>query len=153
MSPLALLMALRGRSTLRTLRIFTTEMALELQRHTHTFTHLSLFKYTYIKTVSVLKYSPNTYSKPCMRQRLKQTGKSECMLFGYWLQEEGDQWDADDQEIQQVKPVPAERALMEERSVDRHLWMREHVSNTRQSIEGEEGLGELFHWAEGNIYL
>lgn len=46
------------------------------------------------------------------------------MLFGYWLQEEGDQRDADDQEIQQVKPVPAERALMEERSVDRHLWKR-----------------------------
>lgn len=75
------------------------------------------------------------------------------MLFGYWLQEEGDQRDADDQEIQQVKPVPAERALMEERSVDRHLWMREHVGNARQSKEGEEGLDELFHWAEGDIYL
>lgn len=29
-NPLALLMALSGRSTLRTLRIFTTEMALDL---------------------------------------------------------------------------------------------------------------------------
>lgn len=32
-SPLALLMALRGRSTRRTRRILTTEMALELQTH------------------------------------------------------------------------------------------------------------------------
>lgn len=33
-SPLALLMALRGRSTRRTRRIFTTEIALELQTNT-----------------------------------------------------------------------------------------------------------------------
>lgn len=35
-SPLALLMALKGRSTLNTLRIFTTEMALDLTPDTHT---------------------------------------------------------------------------------------------------------------------
>lgn len=41
--------------------------------------------------------------------------------FWYWLQEEGDQRDADDQQVQKVEPVPAEGALVEERSVDRHL--------------------------------
>ncbi len=52
--------------------------------------------------------------------------------FWYWLKEEGDQWDADDQQIQQVKPVSAEGALVEERSVDRHLTQREMASTLNQ---------------------
>lgn len=55
--------------------------------------------------------------------------------FWYWLQKEGDQRDADDQQIQQVEPVSAERALMEERSVDRHLTERELKSASHQETK------------------
>lgn len=67
--------------------------------------------------------------------------------FWYWLKEEGDQRDADDQQIQQVKPVPAEGALMEERSVDRHLTQRDTTSALHREKKS------YFIITQGGFYL
>lgn len=68
--------------------------------------------------------------------------------FWYWLQKEGDQRNADDQQIQQVEPVSAKRALMEERSVDRHLTERELKSASHQERKTTNKI-----WASFKFYL
>lgn len=97
LSPLALLMARRGLSTRRTLRIFTTEMALELGRGQSSGPGPGL--------ASVLG-------------GLEWAGGRE----SHSLDTKGDEGHADHQQIQQVEPATAERASVQEGPKHCHLW-------------------------------
>ena len=134
MRPLALLMALRGLSTRSTLRIFTTEMALELKAATgehHYYGKLQLSrlalrggtrKLTVLARFNqrILRFSSES-DAVCVQRR------AGC----YWvsvdsLEEEGHEGHADHQQVQQVEGVPAEGARVQNSSINGHLERQEN---------------------------
>ena len=96
--PLALLMALRGRSTRRTRRIFTTEMADDLQ--------------------NIVKEG---VSQVTFYQNLSWDIKQSQHLCS--LDAKGDEGNSHHQQVQEVEVIPTERSFMEEGSVCGHLRM------------------------------
>lgn len=97
LSPLALLMARRGLSTRSTLRIFTTEIALELKTAKQ-----AIFR----RGKSRAPFSPS--------RRLP-------FSLIHSLQKEGGERHADDQQVQEVEGVPTEGSGVQKSPVDGHL--------------------------------
>lgn len=108
-NPLALLMALRGLSTLSTLRIFTTEIALDLW-----ITHGKKFAMNF--SVFNPEYEKQLY---------------ECRTWWFpgvdSLHPHGQQRDSDHNQIQDVKGVTAEWACVHKCSIHCHLSMRHEL--------------------------
>lgn len=100
--PLALLIALRGLSTLNTLRIFTTEMALDLQSHRG--------KCVYLNRPNVRGEKERWERKKGGRERERDS-----------LHSHGQQGDCDHDQIQDVEGVTTEGSFMHERTIDCHL--------------------------------
>lgn len=111
-SPLALLMALSGRSTLKTRRIFTTEIAEDLKQ-----THKNMIS---LQSPSLCKINPERsffYLEQCANSGDVRSAQCRCLTSAvrtrrYVLNAEGDQRHADDQQVQKVEVVSTECPFM-----------------------------------------
>lgn len=134
--PLARLMALRGRRTRRTLRIFTTEMAEDLNNEN---------KYS----VSLkAKYSWKKHTETGLDLA---KGKHVCVC-SYLLDAKWDEGNSHHQQVQEVEVVPTECSFMEEGSVCRHL-RRGQGKSEEQMAKKKTHISSNAHWTHTNKEL